>query len=235
MSIFDIDGIESKIGYVFKDKMLLRQCFTHSSFANEHGQQDNERLEFFGDAIIQFVVTEYLYKKCSGDEGKMTVIRAELVSKMPLLKCVDNLQIREYILLGNGKKRSLQEGEKLFSSVYEALVAGIYLDGGLQSAKKFIQNTIIKDYEKRIKNLQKPKVKSEYKSEFQEYVQKHHLGSISYETLWKKGPDHSPDFRVAVLLNGNKIAEGEGGSKKIAESVAAEKALKKIKKGGSSK
>ena len=233
MLIFDIDGVENKIGYKFKDKMLLRQCFTHASYANEHGEKDNELLEFFGDSIMEFVVTEYLYKNSHGDEGKLTKKRSEIVSRTPLLKSVLKLGLNEYVLLGRGQGKSIGHDEKLYSSIYEALVAGIYLDGGLVPVRKFIKNTIIADFEKREESDKKrtAKSKSDDKNKLQEYVQKNKLGSVGYETLWKKGPDHKPEFRVAALLNGTRIAEGEGSSKKAAESVAAALALKRINKG----
>ena len=230
--IFDIDGVESKIGYSFKDKLLLRQCFTHASYANEHGVSDNELLEFFGDSVIEFVITEYLFKNAKGDEGKLTQRRSEIVSKAPLLKSVLALGLNEYVLLGRGLEKNANLDEKLFSSIYESVVAGIYIDGGLEKARKFIKNTIIADYEEKQKSKNKIKQNCDAKNDFQEYVQKHKLGSISYETLWKKGPDHSPEFRVAALLNGARLAEGTGQSKKLAEAKAAESALKKIKKTG---
>lgn len=232
MAIFDIDGAEKAIGYVFGDKMLLRQCFTHASFAHEHNQQNNEVLEFFGDAIIEFVVTEYLFKERYADEGKLTEMRKNLVSKDPLLKTVKRMGLHEFLLLGRGAS-SLSEDEKLYSSVYEALVAGIYLDGGIEQAKSFIKNTLIADFILREKNEKKQKkTDAGVKSLLQEYVQKNGMGSISYQTLSKSGPDHSPEFRVAVLLNNGRLAEGKGGSKKYAEADAAEKALDKLKKQG---
>lgn len=231
--IFDIDACESKIGYSFNDKMLLRQCFTHSSYAYEHGEMDNELLEFFGDSIMEFVVTEYLYKNARGDEGRLTNERAEMVSKKPLLDCVKRLGLNEFVLLGKGKEKFINLDDKLYSSVYEALVAGIYIDGGMTAVKRFIKNTLIADYEKREAQEKKEKKNNcDAKNEFQEYVQKNKMGSITYETLYKKGPDHSPEFRVAALLNGTRIAEGKGQSKKLAEAQAAASALKKIKKQG---
>ena len=230
MLIFDIVQVEKRIGYVFKDKMLLRQCFTHSSYANENCEKDNERLEFFGDAIIEFVVTEHLYKNMSGDEGKLTENRAKMVSKAPLLKAVEKMGLGDYVLIGNGLNKNSKKDEKLYSSIYEAVVAGIYLDGGLAPAKKFIKDTIILDFEKAIKTkIKKSPIANNSKSALQEYVQKSGMGSISYELLWKKGPDHMPTFRCAVLLNGATLAEGEGNSKKIAEAQAAERALEKLK------
>ena len=232
MAIFDIDGCEEKIGYSFKNKMLLRQCFTHASYGNEHGENDNELLEFFGDSIIQFVVTEYLYKEAFGDEGKLTKIRADLVSKQPLLDMIKKLGLSEFVLLGRGQSKSFNQDEKLFSSVYEALVAGIYLDGGMTAVKKFITNTLIAEFEKKSTKKVKVKIKCQSKSQLQEYVQKSKMGSINYETLSKKGPDHAPEFRCAVLLNGSRIAEGKGKSIRVAEAAAAESALKRLKKQG---
>jgi ribonuclease-3 len=225
--IFSADEIEKKIKYVFKDKMLLRKCFTHSSYANENGGENNELLEFFGDAIIQFVVTEFLYSYAKGDEGRLTVKRSRMVSKEPLLKSAKELGLFEHLLLGKGQAKNHNYNEKLYSSVYEALVAGIYLDGGITAVKRFIKRTIIEDYvEDNLGKIQE--IKADSKSEAQEYVQKKKLGSITYELLGKKGPDHSPEFRVAALLNGKKLSEGKGGSKKAAEAKAAEVALKKV-------
>lgn len=234
--IFDIDECESRIGYSFKDKMLLRKCFTHSSYANEHGFEDNELLEFFGDAIIEFIVTEYLFTNSYGDEGKLTGKRAEIVSKTPLLKAVKNLKIDEFILLGKGQENSRREDEKLYSSLFEAVAAGIYLDGGMSAAKKFVKETIINEFERAEKQKDKEKIKEkDHKSVLQEYVQKFKLGSISYELLYKKGPDHMPEFKSAVLLNGARVAEAKGKSKKAAETSAAESALKKLKTQGGKK
>ncbi len=234
MIIFDIDGVENLIGYSFKDKMLLRTCFTHSSYANEHGEKDNERLEFFGDSIMEYVVTEYLYKTSKYDEGAMTKIRAEMVSKDPLLDAVYRLGLDEYVLLGNGQVKSVSQDDKLFSSVYEALVAGIYLDGGIAPVKRFIKDTIIKFYEEKQKqqNKQQKSNGAVDKVELQEYVQKKKLGSITYLSLSKSGPDHNPVFREAVLINGKNLAEGSGRSKQLAQNQAAKSALKIIKKQG---
>ncbi len=230
--IFDIDGIEEKLGYSFKDKMLLRKCFTHSSYAFEHGEESNELLEFFGDAIIEFVVTEYLYKNCAGDEGRLTDKRKDLVSRQPLLNAVYKLGLESYVLLGVGQARSAKKDDKLFSSIYESVVAGIYIDGGMTAVKKFVKDTIIANFEQKEKDKKQKKQGAEIKSKLQEYVQKNKLGSIGYETLYKKGPDHHPEFRVAVLLNGSRIAEGTGLSKRGAEAEAAKTALAKLRKDG---
>ncbi len=228
--IFDVSGIESKIGYSFKDKMLLRKCFTHSSYANEHGGEDNELLEFFGDAIIQFLVTEFLFNNAYGDEGKLTEKRKNIVSKEPLIKAVNRLEIMPFMLLGRGLENRVGGDDKLISSLYEAVCAGIYLDGGMKPVKKFIKNTIIADFEKERKEREKQKVKEDSKSAFQEYVQRKKLGTITYQTLTWSGPAHKPEFRVAALLNGARLSEGKGSSKKEAEKVAAKKALQLLRK-----
>ncbi len=224
--IFDLTEAESKIGYSFKDKMLLRKCFTHTSYAHENHCDDNELLEFFGDAIIEFVVTEYLFKTSSGDEGVLTKERAGMVSREPLLKLVREMGLHEYMLFGMGQELTVGKTEKLFSSLYEALCAGIYLDGGISAVKTFIRNTLIKKYEEGFfGQVKKKKITAESKSELQEFIQRKKLGSVAYEVLSKKGPDNLPEFRVAVTLNGTRIAEGRGGSKKQAEANAAERAL----------
>lgn len=227
--IFDACSCEEKLGYTFKNKILLRKCFTHSSYANEHNEEDNELLEFFGDAIIEFVVTEYLYNHCFGDEGKLTVKRQEMVSKEPLLKAVYKLGIADFMLLGKGQTETSKKDEKLFSSLYESVVAGIYLDGGMEKAKKFIKDTLISLFAEKKEKNKKNALDKDGKSAYQEYVQKNKLGSVSYETLSKKGPDHLPEFRVAALLNGKRLAEGKGSTKQGAEMQAAKKALQKLK------
>ncbi len=228
--IFEVDECQKKIGYAFKDLALLRQCFTHASYARENNCDDNELLEFFGDSVIEFVVTEYLYKNCYGDEGKLTEYRKDLVSKKPLHEAMERMGLIPLVLLGRGLKIMATHEEKLYSSVYEALVAGIYIDGGLKFAKKFVTDTLIAEYEKQtaIKKSKKQKGKNA-KSQLQEYVQKLKLGSISYASLSRKGPDHLPEFREAVELNGDRLAEGKGKSKQAAQTEAAEKALQKLK------
>lgn len=230
--IFDVDALESKIGYSFKDKMLLRKCFTHSSYAHEHGCESNELLEFFGDSIIEFVVTEFLVKSFGGDEGRLTARRAEIVSHDGLLDMVKKLGIGEYILLGKGLHSNETYEGKLYSSLYETLVAGIYLDGGIVTVKKFINNTLCKRYLEKEKIKDRNTEKPEWKNRLQEYVQKRKMGSVYYETLSKTGPDHMPEFRVAVLLNGSRLAEGKGASKKLAEADSAQRALTKLKQEG---
>lgn len=236
--IFDLDECQKRLGYTFKNSMLLRQCFTHASYASENNCDNNELLEFFGDSVIQFVVTEYLYKKTYGDEGKLTEYRKDLVSKKPLHAVMKRLGLIPFVLLGKGLSVQATHEEKLYSSVYEAVVAGIYLDGGIKAAKNFISQTLLKEYEKQraVKESKKQNKGKNAKSQLQELVQKKKLGSISYESMSKTGPDHMPEFREAVLLNGARIAEGKGKSRQSAQTEAADKALNKLlKQGGKNK
>ena len=228
--IFDVSAIESKLGYSFKDKMLLRKCFTHSSYTNEHGGEDNDLLEFFGDAIIQYVVTEYLFNNAYGDEGKLTEKRKNIVSRGPLSASIKKLGIIEYLLVGRGLENRVCDDEKFISNLYESVAAGIYLDGGMTAVKRFVKKTIIADFERERKRVGKEKAQDDSKSAFQEYVQKKKLGTITYQTLTWSGPAHLPEFRVVAMLNGARLAEGKGKSKKEAEKVAAKKALALLKK-----
>ncbi len=227
--IFDVNAIESVIGYQFNDKMLLRKAFTHSSYAYEHNQEDNEVMEFFGDAIIQMVVTEWLYKNVHGDEGLLTRFRAEMVARTPLNQALHELGLDEHILLGNGQQKSACRDEKFFSSVYEALVCAIYLDGGMAPVKKFVISTVVDNFKEDKKRTQSHREHASSKSQFQEYVQQNKLGKIEYRLVSKKGPDHAAEFCVELLLNDVVKARGKGFSKKSAEAKAAQSALRKLK------
>ncbi len=227
--IFDASAIERIIGYQFNDKMLLRKAFTHSSYAYEHNQEDNELMEFFGDTIIEMVVTEWLYNNVKGDEGLLTRFRAEMVARTPLNDALHRLGLEDYILLGNGQQKSACKDEKFFSSVFEALVCAIYLDGGSAPAKQFVLSTVVENF-KRDKNRSKShREDATSKSEFQEYVQKYKLGKIEYRLVSKKGPDHAAEFCVQLLLNDKVLSTGKGFSKKSAEAQSAQVGLNKLK------
>ncbi|MGN0818974.1 MAG: ribonuclease III [Christensenellaceae bacterium] len=222
--MIDYEHIEQKIGYVFKDKNLLEQCFTHSSYANEHKRFfHNERLEFFGDSILGFIVTEYLYRNYPGyTEGKLTRMKQSFVSSMPLAAAIDRLELCQYLLLGNGEKKQ-SDKVNLAENLFEALVSGIYLDGGLDECKKFVYDKLINV--KSCINTQKPNEKGK----LQEYVQAKKLGKIVYRLDDKQGPDHNPVFFVTILLNDVPVAQGMGKSKQSAEQNSAEKAYKILK------
>lgn len=222
--MIDFEHIEQIIGYTFKDKNLLEQCFTHSSYANEHKRFfHNERLEFFGDSILGFIVTEYLFDKYPDlNEGKLTRMKQSLVSSMPLACAIERLQLGQYLLLGNGEKKQ-SEKASLSENLFEALVCGIYIDGGLTECKKFIYDKLINV--KSCINTQK----TNEKGKLQEFVQAKKLGKIVYRLDEKQGPDHNPTFFVTLLLNDLPISQGVGKSKQSAEQNSAEKAYKILK------
>ena len=233
--IFELSECEEIIGYKFKNTELFRACFTHSSYTNEHyGLRNNERLEFFGDAILDFVVTEYLMKKYpDDDEGILTNKRKEYVSKEPLTQVVFNLNLDKYIIFGKGIENTRDPNEKFYSNLYEALIAGLYIDGGLAVAKKFIYNTLLnekvfsKETTKKVKESKETVIK-DYKSALQEFMQKRKMGVPKYVSVSKTGPDNSPLFTESVYILGNEVAKGCGKSKKLAQQVCAKVAYEKL-------
>lgn len=242
--IFVMYECEERIGYSFKDKTLLRTCFTHSSYSHEHACKNNELLEFFGDAVLEFVVTEYLFSKFRDeDEGKLTAYRQQIVSRKPLAQAIMKLGLNEYILYGEGEKKNTPEHhEASCENLYEALVAGIYLDGGEEEARKFIGRTLLNRFRPDKKSSSgevkraAPSGKSEnYKGKLQEYVQKNKLGEIAYKETGKTGPAHDPVFTVAVFVGENKLGEASGKKKSEAEQNAATIALQKLTGGDGTK
>ncbi len=224
--LFFHSGAQENIGYEFKNSQLLRQCFTHASYANEHrGEKDNERLEFLGDSVLGLIITEYLFKNKREDEGGMTSDKQKIVSTKPLANAIRKLGIEDYLLV-SGENSSILT-DKVCENLFESIVGGIYLDGGYDEAKKFVYKTLIPEFEKIIKN----KKDGDYKTQLNELVSKRKLGVLRYVTVDKKGSDHNPNFIMAVLINGNEIAQGEGGSKKSAEQLAAKKTLQILKSG----
>ncbi len=227
--VFNLAELEEIIGYKFKNPELLRQCFVHSSYANENkGEKDFERLEFLGDSVLGFVVAEHLYTQTTANEGSMTQLKQLLVSSKPLSEVSKRLGLDKFIIVGDSLKNNITNALK--ENLVESLIAGLYLDGGLEVAKKFIVKNII--------NYTKDKAKTHLlqqdgKTLLKEYCEKFKLGNIEYKLLSKKGQDHAPEFKVAVYVNGKKIATSRGGSKKMAEqksSLLAYSVLKNNKK-----
>ncbi len=220
--IFYLTEVEKLIGYTFKDKELLRQCFTHASYHGDSKKRhDNERLEFLGDSVLGFVVTDYLFKNKNNDEGKMTENKQGIVSTKPLAHAIDKLKLHSYLL----KNETLKVTDKLKENLFEAVVAGIYLDGGLEEAKKFIMKNLVLV----VKDINGV-TSSDFKSQINEFSAKQKLGTVKYKLKTKKGSDHDPIFEVEAMLDSVVLATGSGKSKKIAEQKAAESALKKLKK-----
>ena len=232
--IFVMYECEERVGYTFKDKTLLRTCFTHSSYSHEHGGKNNERLEFFGDSILGFIVTEYLFNKFPDDgEGKLTVYKQQIVSRKPLAEAIVRLGLNDYILYGEGERRNSPEHhEAACENLYEALVAGIYIEGGEDEAKKFIKRTLISYFKPGRVNLEETpaaeKKLTNFKGMLQEYVQKQKLGEIVYKETGKTGPQHNPVFSVSVYVNGKKLGSGQGKKKTEAEQAAANTAYLKL-------
>lgn len=210
----DLSAAEGKLGYVFKDKQLLERCFTHSSYANAHGGESNERLEFLGDALLGFLVAEELYGK-GGSEGAMTAERIRLVAAQPLARAVRAAGLDAFLLhAGNA-------GEKSVSSLFEALIAGIYLDGGMEPARAFVRANLPMAEER----------EPNYKGDLQEYLQGRAEARAVYEVVASAGAPHAPTFTVRASACGL-AAEGAGTSRRAAEKEAAKNLLALLLQGG---
>ena len=223
--IFDLAECEEIVGYSFRDKQLLRTAFTHVSYANEHNSKSYERMEYLGDALLDLIVAEYLYKKYpAAGEGELSTKRAKLVSQAPLKEIAKNLNMGSCVLLGDGGEKSGErENDKILSSLIESALAAVYLDGGMEPARRFVEKRILSHAEDILR------ASGDYKTELQEYVQKNHMGAIAYREESKSGPDHSPVFECSVSLAGSEIARGKGGKKQLAEQDAARAALLALK------
>ena len=212
---FSYQEIERAIGYAFRDKSLLQEAFTHSTYANVHGGKDNERLEYLGDAVLQLVVTEWQYKDDeNATEGELTRERQKLVCGDALDDAVESLNLQKYLLVEGGRANV---GKKTVSSIFEAVAAAIYLDGGYDEAKKFILRHAV---------FQKVQVCQNPKGELQEFLQAQDKPLPVYISQ-KQGKDNAPVFHCQVTADGQ-TAYGEGKSKKQAEQTAAENLLNKL-------
>jgi len=214
-----IHEIEEKLGYVFKDKSLIRQAFTHRSFSNEQlisPQQSYERIEFLGDAVLDVITSEYLmdaYPRM--DEGELTKARAQAVCETALAYCAKELGLGNYVLLGKGEAKSGGQNRiSIIADVMEALIGAIYRDSGLESAKKFVHDRVLS-------KLPKGEEYQDSKSAIQEYVMKHSLGKLRYELAGTSGPEHDKVFHVELHLQDKVLSTGSGKSKKAAEQDAA--------------
>ena len=217
--------LEKKIGYQYKNISYLENALTHSSYANEakHGTKSNERLEFLGDAVLSMVVSDYIYKNCPNlPEGDLSKLRASLVCEKSLCRFSKSLGVGRCLKLSRGE-HNLKGNERpsILADAFEAIIASIYLDGGMEQARKFILSFV----EPEIKNP-KPKAFKDYKTTLQEIIQKNPEERLTYVLTGEQGPDHDKHFFVEVHLNSNVIGRGGGRSKKEAEQQAAREALK---------
>ncbi len=220
-----MNELQDKIGYHFNDVSLLKEALTHSSFANEHRAQHikyNERLEFLGDAVLSIVVSDYIFKNCPElPEGELTKLRASLVCEKSLYEFAKRIDLGNYLLLSKGERNNGgADRPSILSDAFEALIAAIYIDGGMKSASKHILNFVVPE----IKNTKKKRI-NDYKTTLQEIIQKNPGEQLEYVLVDESGPDHNKHFVVEVHLNSNVIGKGGGRSKKEAEQQAAREAL----------
>lgn len=227
----NLDNLEKKIKIKFKNQELFLQSLTHRSYLNEHPEKKlihNERLEFLGDAIIEFIITEYLYENYSEAEGTLTSWRASLVNTNMLFKIAKEISLDKYIYLSHGESLSFSQKTKvtILADAFEALVGAIYLDQGLSKTREFLIERIIT----KLPHVLKYKLYEDPKSKFQELLQSESKTTPTYKVLQEEGPDHAKKFTVGVFLNDSVIARGIGQSKQEASIKAAAEALKKYSK-----
>lgn len=218
--------LQSKLNYKFKDRALIQTALTHSSYANEHKCQSNERLEFLGDSILGMVVAAYLYRLYPDmPEGKMTRLRAELVCEQSLHRVSGKLGFGENLRLGKGEELSGgRERASILADCVEAVIAALYLDGGFDIARGFIMEHILSCLEQ-----DGFACSNDCKTELQELVQQKPNQNLSYVMVAENGPDHMKSFTAEVRLNGAVLGLGEGHTKKEAEQNAARLALQALK------
>lgn len=218
-----INELEKKIEYCFREKALLKQALTHSSFVNEQRIKklpDYERLEFLGDAVLELTTSDFLFRRFPDvREGELTKRRASIVCGSSLAQCAENISLGEYILMGRGEESTGgRHKENMISDVMEAVIGAIYLDGGFEKAVAFIQRFVLSDFEEK-------RLFYDSKTLLQEYVQKEKGAVLDYVLVNEYGPDHSREFVVEARVNGNTVGKGIGKTKKGAEQQAAYEAL----------
>lgn len=219
-----ISGVEKVIGYTFKNKNLLNNAITHSSYANERRTKSNERLEFLGDSVLSIVISEYIYKKMENiNEGDLSKIRASIVCEETLFLAAKRIDLDKIILLGKGEE--ITGGRKrasIVSDAYEALIAAIYLDSGIEVVREWILSEMRVDIEEALTG----KRYNDYKTILQEKMQKEKADMVQYKLVSESGKDHNKTFVMAAYLGDEIIGQGTGGSKKEAQQRAAQDALK---------
>ena len=217
-----MNDLIKKIGYEFKDESLLIRALTHSSYANERGgkNESNERLEFLGDSVLGFITAEFFFSREKDlPEGELTKLRAAAVCEKALSGFANKIGLGEYLLLGKGEINSNgKERPSILADAFEALIAAIYLDGGIENAKKFVTQ-FLEDFSAEYYVI------NDAKTILQEIVQKNPGELLEYVLVNESGPDHAKCFEVEVRLNANVIGRGKGRSKKQAEQLAAKEAL----------
>ena len=219
----NLEELEQNIGYKFTNIKLLQNALTHTSYAYEHGKKSNEKLEFLGDSILEFISSSYLYNNYLNlKEGEMTKVRATVVCEKSLYKVAQMHNFSDFLYLGKSEKVSNKEVRPaIMADSVEAVIAAIFIDGGLEPAKKFIIENLKAEIEVATKHVGE----KDYKTVLQEELQKNGDVKIEYIIIKESGPDHNKSFEAEVALNGKILATGKGKSKKEAEMQAAKKAL----------
>lgn len=223
----NLSDLEAALGYSFRNRAFLILALTHSSYANEHrkeGVHHNERMEFLGDAVLELTSSEFIFNHYPDmKEGDMSKLRASIVCEPTLALCAHDINLMPYLRLGKGEdKGGGRFRDSIVSDALESVIAAIYLDGGFEAARSFVNDHILNDIEQK-------KLFVDSKSHLQEIVQAKGISCV-YELLSETGPDHDKLFRVAVFIDGKKAAVGEGHTKKRAEQQAAFNALKRLDK-----
>ncbi|MCE9548993.1 ribonuclease III [Candidatus Nomurabacteria bacterium] len=224
--MIDFSNFEKKTKMVFKDKNLLKQAFIHRSYINENpntGLSHNERLEFLGDAVLELVVTDFLYRKYpSYNEGELTAVRSALVNAVIISEVALKIGMNDYLLLSRGETKDMGKARQyILANTYEAYVGAIYLDQGYEASKEFITSTLLPHTEEIVSK----KLWRDAKSYVQEKAQEFVGVTPAYKVLHESGPDHDKHFTVGIYFGAELIAEGKGKSKQEAEQKAAEAAI----------
>ncbi len=227
MKELTLDKLEETIGYNFKDKKLLKQAMTHSSYSNDKkiGKlRNNERLEFLGDAVLELASSEFLYKEYNNKpEGELTRLRASLVCEPTLAGVAREIKLNDYLLLGHGEEiTGGRFRDSIVSDAFEALIGAIYLDGGFANAKEFVLKFVLNDIENK-------HLFYDSKTILQEMVQKQYKERVEYKLIGESGPDHNKSFEVQAVFRNVVIGKGVGATKKRAEQEAAYEAILSIK------
>ena len=221
----ELAEIQQKINYNFSKLSLLNTALTHSSYTANRQEvlEHNERLEFLGDSVLSTVISQYIFKSCNDmAEGQLTRIRANIVCEQSLHTAAIKINLGKYLMLSKGEE--LTGGRtrpSILADTFEALIAAIYLDGGLDKAKIFVLNMLDDTIKQAIQN----KIISDFKSFIQEHIQKSSQGKISYKLLSEGGPDHNKTFEIAIMLDDVLLGQGRGASKKEAQQAAAKNAV----------
>lgn len=221
-------NVEDKIGYAFKNTRLLENALTHSSYANESKKESNERLEFLGDSVLSIIVSDYIFRRLPNvAEGWLSKYRATLVCEQSLYDISKKISLSKFILLGRGEEMTGgRERPSIVSDAFEAVIAAIYLDGGMEAARKWVINLMRDSIDDVILGHRY----ADYKTMLQEALQKGTSGKVTYRTVSETGQDHDKIFEVEVLVDDVPQNRGKGHNKKEAEQNAAHTALKSIGK-----